>query len=397
MAGLYLAGLFVVSLACHGELAAERAYGQLALGAALGGAFSALVAPSVFNASTELPLAIVLMAFLLPFWSGSWRDQISARSDLLPPVLVGGATVGLLYAVGDGGVLEWVVLAVAALACLSLVDSPLRFGLALGLALAAIWSVGVGDSAGIHQERDFYGVTRVESPPDAFVHVLKNGSSVRAAQLTLDPRSPTTYYGRGGPLGQLLAGLPDARVTQHAAIVGLGAGTAACLSRPGNQWTFFETDPAVVRVARDKGVFTFLRDCPGTNDVQQGDGRLELAKRPDGDYGLIVIDQFIGTAIPVHLLTREAMDLYSRKLAPGGVIAFNASSRHFDLAPALGNVAQAAGLSCRVQANGSRWVAMARRPADLGRAASWLSCPLDRGTRTWTDDYSNLTAALHLG
>ncbi len=416
--GIYLAALFIVAVSFHGELAADRPqrrdltgfYAYIAAGAAFGGFLSAVIAPTIFNTITELPVAIVLAAFLLPFGSGSWTDQISARSDLLPPVLVGAATAGLLYAAGDGGTLHWIVLAAAGAACLTLITSPLRFGLAVGLAMVAIWAVNVDDAAVIHQERDFFGVSTVEAPHGQFVHVLKSGSIVRGSQLVLDPRTPTTYYTRTGPMGQLLDDLPDRRVASRAAVVGLGAGTMACLSRPGDHWTFFEIDPAVVRLARDKDLFSYLRDCGGF-DVKLGDGRLSLARRHDREFGLIVLDAFNSGAIPVHLLTREALDVYARKLKPRGVIAFHISNRYVDLAPVLGNVAAADGLSCYLQEDthvtartigklGSRWVAMARRPADLGRVARdrrWQPCPSDPGARSWTDDHANLTAALRLG
>jgi hypothetical protein len=418
--GLYLAALLIVALACHGELAADRPaardltgfYACIALGGVLGGAFSALIAPVAFNSLTELPITIVLGAFVLPFRTGSsWADQISARRDLLPPVLVGGATAGLLTVVGDGGTLRWIVLVAAGLACLSLLRSPLRFGLAVGLALAAVWAVGVGDASIIQRERSFYGINSVVSPPGAFVHALKNGSTIKATQLLLDPAVPTTYYAHSGPMGQLLDDLPDRRVASRGAVVGLGAGTMACLSRPGDRWMFFEADPSVIRMARDNELFSYLRDCRGDFDVKPGDGRLSLKRRADGDFGLIVVDALAAEAVPVHLLTRQAVALYEHKLSSHGVLAFNATTPHLDLAPVLGNVARANGLSCYLQQDTqvtrrdvgkfpSRWIAMARRRADLGRVARdkrWQACPTDAHARTWTDDYSNVTAALHLG
>jgi spermidine synthase len=185
----------------------------------------------------------------------------------------------------------------------------------------------------------------------------------------------------------------------------------ACLSRPGDRWTFFEIDPAVVRLAEDRQLFSYLSDCAGSYDVRVGDGRLSLAKQQDRQYGLIALDAFNSDAVPVHLLTREALGLYARKLRPHGVIAFHISNQYLDLAPVLGNVAAANRLSCYLQEDThlttrtigkfrSRWVAMARKPADLGRVTRdrrWRLCPSDPDARTWTDDYSNVTAALHLG
>ena len=144
-------------------------------------------------------------------------------------------------------------------------------------------------------------------------------------------------------------------------------------------------------------MFSYLRDCPGSFDVKLGDGRRSLERRQDGEFGLIVLDAFNSAAVPVHLLTRQAIDVYAHKLSPNGVMAFQISNPHLDLGPVLGNVAAANRLSCYRQGG---WVAMARKPADLGRVVRdkrWQLCPSDADARAWTDDYSNVTAALRLG
>ena len=130
------------------------------------------------------------------------------------------------------------------------------------------------------------------------------------------------------------------------AVVGLGAGSMACLSQTGENWTFFEIDPAVVELASNPRLFSFLRDCDGNFDVQVGDGRLSLGREPDEKYGLIVLDAFSSDAIPIHLMTREAVELYAGKLRPGGMISFHISNKYLDLEPVIGNVARAAGLAC---------------------------------------------------
>ena len=134
------------------------------------------------------------------------------------------------------------------------------------------------------------------------------------------------------------------------AIVGLGAGSLACYAEPGQGWTFYEIDPAVVRIARDPRFFTYLKDCRArSQDVVVGDARLRLRDAPDGGYGLIVLDAFSSDAIPMHLLTREALRLYRDKLADGGLIAFHISNRYLDLAPVLGALARDAGLIDRIR------------------------------------------------
>jgi spermidine synthase len=414
----YLVAFLLVALACHGELAADRPparqltqfYAFVSLGGALGGVFNVVVAPTIFNSLTELPIALVLAAFLLPFRKGGWTDQISARHDLLPPFLLAAAGAGAMLLAHGSESASRVALVTLGLLCLVFMRNPLRFGLALALAMVAVWIPTIDDVRVIHQQRSFFGINRVESETGGFVHVLKNGTIVHGTQASFQPRTPTTYYHPSGPMGQLLDALPDRSVARRAAVVGLGAGTMACLSQPGDRWTFFEIDPAVVRLARDPELFTYLRDCRGQFDVQVGDGRLSLGKRADGEFGLIALDAFSSDAIPIHLITREALETYASKLRSDGVIAFHISNQYLDLEPVLGNLAADGGLACFVQSDTlvtakmlgkypSRWVALARSPQSLGRVtgdARWKRCARAPAARTWTDDYANVTAALRL-
>jgi hypothetical protein len=199
-----------------------------------------------------------------------------------------------------------------------------------------------------------------------------------------------------------MGALPDRRLTARTAVIGLGAGAIACHARRGETWRFYEVDPAVERIARDPRLFTYLRDCPGRHEVVLGDARLSLV-RERGHFGLIVGDAFTSDAIPVHLLTREAFDLYLARLEPHGAILVNVSNRYLELERVLGALAAERGLTCLVggedEAEAARvpgkapssWVALARRPGDLGslvRDERWSSCPRD--VETWTDDYSNV-------
>ena len=221
---------------------------------------------------------------------------------------------------------------------------------------------------------------------------------------------PLSYYHRSGPIGDVVASLRERRRLSEVAVVGLGTGAMACHSRRGERWTFYEIDPTVERIARDPRFFTYLRDCAGTFDVVLGDARLSLRRSARRRFGLLIADAFTSDAIPVHLLTREALDLYRARLDPTGVVAFHVSNRYVDLEPVLGALARQAGLACRSrfdEARGraaapgrdaSHWVALAAQPGHLGRvasAAAWRACR--SGGDAWTDDYSNLAGALRLG
>jgi SAM-dependent methyltransferase len=191
-------------------------------------------------------------------------------------------------------------------------------------------------------------------------------------------------------------------------IVGLGAGAIACYGRPDESWTFYEIDPLVAEIARSP-LFSYLRDCAPNIDVVIGDARLQLAAAADGEFDLIVVDAFSSDAVPAHLLTREAVALYFRKVRPEGVLAFHISNRYMDLAPVIAALARDANLAGalgeRISDNddlmmlrdGSRWVALAKDAsslADLMKSDVWQPLSATRETRLWTDDYTDVLSVI---
>jgi SAM-dependent methyltransferase len=215
-----------------------------------------------------------------------------------------------------------------------------------------------------------------------------------------------TYFHRTGPLGQVFEVFFTKPAKRRVAIVGLGTGTIACYGSPGQHFTFFEIDPAVERIARDRRYFTFLNDCSANIDVVIGDARLSLTRVTDPHYDLMVLDAFSSDAIPIHLLTKEALKLYLSRLADGGILAFHISNRYLDLRPVLGNLAQDSNLTCLVredtelgdaeqktQKAPSIWVVMSRQSSDLGGLISdhrWKPLQGRKGAKLWTDDFSNI-------
>jgi spermidine synthase len=239
---------------------------------------------------------------------------------------------------------------------------------------------------------------------------LFHGTTLHGMQ-NLDPThrdEPLTYYHRRGPFGQLVAANPRIATTSEVAVVGLGVGALATYASAGQRWTFYEIDPAVERLSRT-GYFTFLGDCGGRCRVVIGDARLSLAAARPEAYGLIVLDAFSSDAIPMHLLTAEALSLYLSRLAPRGLLAFHVSNRHLALGPILGRLALALRLHAREQTQGvtsaeadlgqsaSQWVVMARDAQDLGALASdarWMAPAVSATTPLWTDDFSNILSVL---
>jgi hypothetical protein len=300
----------------------------------------------------------------------------------------------------------------AAGVAVNFIRRPLRFGLSVGAIVLAVALASASDDQELHRERSFFGVYRVTAAEGGDLHRLVHGTTTHGAQ-DLSPgreRRPASYYHPGSPIGQVLSELPST-VTTRAAIIGLGTGSIACYSEPGERWTFYEIDPTVERIARNPRFFTYLRDCRGEFDVVLGDARLRLPRAADRGYGLIVADAFSSDAVPVHLITREALALYRSKLREHGIVAFNVSNSYLALEPVLGNLARDAGMACvaqeddrsaedgRPETEGSDWVVMSRHTRDLRAVAPqprWHDCRRSPGSDPWTDDYSNLLGALDL-
>lgn len=425
---LHLLTFFLAALACHEALARSRPgaagltafYLAIALGGALGGAFNALVAPVLFDRLAEYPLALVLACLAasasgvlrLPANRRTWAAELAIPAAVL--VLAGAAVVDYRgwsrSAAGSLGVM--LASGLLALACWTHRRRPLRFALTVGAALLASGlSAGVNGRV-LHQERDFFGVLQVTVDPSSQSHRLFHGRTLHGQQ-SLDPalrHEPLSYFARSGPIGDVFRAFqarPANGSQTQVAVVGLGAGSLACYARPSERWTFYEIDPAVARIAADRRYFTFLSDArAGSLKVVLGDARLRLRDAPPHGYGLIVLDAFSSDAIPVHLLTREALRLDREKLAADGILALHISNRYIDLEPVLGALAEDAGLVCRVRRDlelspaearagkqRSIWAVMAARPADFGPLADdprWQPARRQAGLAVWRDDFSDL-------
>jgi hypothetical protein len=422
--GLHLLGLFLVGLICHGELARLRPparhltefYLWLAAGGVLGGLFNALLAPLVFPGLVEYPLVLVLACLLIPH-----SDQGLRRRDLLGPLVLGGVTVLCLLLAGrlalpPGPLAVAAAFGIPVVLCYTFVDRPARFGLGLAaLLLASLPFPGVHGRVE-YRERSFFGIHRVTQDPEGAYRRLVHGDTVHG-QESLDPQrrgEPLTYYYRSGPIGQLLRARQQSSVRTEAgsprqvALVGLGAGSLLSYAQPGECWTVYEIDPAVKHIACElqPRLFTFWQDCPAPHEVVLGDARLKLAEADPGVYELIIIDAFSSDAIPIHLLTRQALDLYASRLAVGGILAFHISNNYLDLEPVLAALAAERGWTCLTQRDlelsksaleagkaPSQWMLLARRDADVAmvlKTAAWSRVPPRPGVRPWTDDFHNL-------
>jgi SAM-dependent methyltransferase len=460
--GLHLVVFFIAAMVCHARLAADRPepeqltefYLWMSLGGVLGGLFNTLLAPVLFNSVVEYPLGLMAACWLR--WEAERRSPTRREPNKTPERAgpeTGAPTPSTKHPASD---LAWpAALAVltAALAaflpptklvstqfqslvifglplflCFLLVDMPRRFAFGLGAVFlgGAFFTGGFGKT--LHVERNFFGVTRVTLSPSGDARQIVHGRTIHGRQFldAAKAAEPLTFYHREGPLGDVFkvfaaraGGLqppssapptpkdgsyrPPAR---SVGVIGLGAGSMAAYAKAGERWTFYDIDPSVLRIAQNTNYFTYLASSAAVETrLVEGDARLRLREAADGGYDLLVLDAFSSDAIPVHLITREAVEIYLRKLAPGGMLAFHISNRYLDLEPVLANLAadlRLVALGCddmsltegefatgREQAH---WVVMARSAEDLAgfqRRTRWSLLEGNPRVGVWTDDFSS--------
>jgi len=266
--------------------------------------------------------------------------------------------------------------------------------------------------------RNFFGVLNVVEATDGRFRVLYHGTTAQGAQRIRD-RDGNLLKGRPDMVSEFHDGGGFAQVVDamekkaggpiNMAVIGLGTGALACRGREGTTVTYYEIDADIARIARDPSLFNYISECAPKAPIVIGDARLTLADAPNGTYDLLFVDAFIGAAIPIHLLTREALELYFRKLKPNGIVAMHVSNRNLELASVVAGIAEANKAIVRVYDGGDieedvdehRWIptiaAVARNEADFGILAKselWPIRERDPRQRIWTDDYSNIVGAL---
>jgi SAM-dependent methyltransferase len=371
MIPLFCAGLFAIAMVCHGELAAlkpevsglTRFYLMIGFGGMLGGLFVGLLAPRIFDAYYELPLALILCAVVVWHIVGrdprAWLNRGKAKRRRL--ALVASATM--------------LISALAYRPMMAMHESRIM-------------------------TRNFYGVLRTrDSIVDSHIRrTLHHGSIIHGMQLMDDARRrwPTAYY---GPDSGIALTMRETRRNgpRRVGVVGLGTGTLAAYARRGDFYAFYEIDPHVIELAQRE--FTYLSDSAATIEVLSGDARLVLERQPAQRFDVLVIDAFSGDAIPMHLLTREAFALYARHLADDGVLVVNVSNRYLNLAPVVKQSAATIDMEARVVDTvgdatriyyGATWVLATRAAALFSRGSLGVARPIEQTLPVWTDDFSSI-------
>jgi SAM-dependent methyltransferase len=366
---VFCAGLFIACMFCHGELARlkpaprylTRFYLMISLGGAGGAVLVGIVAPLVLPANFELIGGLVLCASLL-----LWQ----VRRD--PLVYIAFAAIAVLVSIGCG-----------------------------------VWAVREFYDDVIVAKRNFYGVLRVTEWGDAeikrrsLIHgTILHGTQFQSPELRI---KPTSYYTQTSGIGRLLESLHPRKDPLKVGVIGLGTGTLATYGAKGDTYRFYDINPNVIATAQQE--FTYLADSAATIELPLGDARLSLERELKQNFDVLAIDAFSSDAIPVHLITSEALSIYKRHMKPGGVIAFHVTNRYLNLVPVVKALADAQGLSALLirdetkdgMTSTSDWILLSDDPAAFAKPElADFATPIEEQPdwRLWTDDFNNLIQVL---
>ena len=416
----------LLALVCHGTLYRRRPgrvrltdfYLSTSLGGVLGGIFAGLIAPNIFSDIYEYPVLIAAALLTMP---GMLDNRSRFLREAGPGLIMAAAiaTAGFVFnarlPITAPILFKACLIGLVALMLLQRRRPAQFFGTVLiAFVVTALWRPGA--LARVEIARSFFGVHQVIETADGQYRLLLHGTTLHGAEHVRNadgtsvtgPPQPLTYYYFGGPISE---GIAAARSVQggfkQVAVIGLGTGSLACHRMNGERWSFFEIDPEVVRLARNPRLFRFMSECGQNSPVVLGDARLTLAASTQL-YDVIVLDAFSSDAIPVHLLTREALAGYLERLSPNGVLIYHLSNRNLDLLPVVASAGTAENLTVLAkgdnQANdlladyraNALVAVLARNVTDLGdlpNRRDWIPIRAGAASR-WTDDYSNVLGAL---
>jgi hypothetical protein len=432
-ATLGLSLLFMVAVALHAEMYRQRPeaghltgfYLAMAFGGMLGGLFAAIVAPLLFDWIYEHPLLIVAAALLLPQQPliGALRRLWSSKGSLGIALLILVIAISLSL-IGDsvfladapGSLKTAASILIGILALISL-GRPVIFAACLAALMMSYggWTT-VRESLEGDRTRSYFGIYTVTDRPWDGTRTLTHGTTLHGLQ-NLNPgreTEPVSYYAPRSGVGIAMQAVPSLFGPGAAVgVVGLGTGTLACYAEAGQSWRFFEIDPAMAVIATDPEKFTFLSSCAPDAKIVLGDARLMLAKQQNDSFHIIAVDAFSSDAVPMHLLTREAFEVYRSTLKPHGLLLVHISNRYLDMEPVLAAAAEEGGWTAAMlsyepnaaemaeHANGSVWVAMSQDPLTMARlivsTEDWRVWeelrPKDRFS-SWSDDYASIIPLL---
>jgi SAM-dependent methyltransferase len=432
--------LFTIAVALHAEMYRTRPdasqltefYLMMSVGGVIGGIICAIIAPLIFDWTWEHPILIFAAALLLPqirLINVGQSDALDERGPYRATVMLGivalavGLAGGVMDPVGSG----WAKLAMTVV-MIGVGVFAVGNRLAYALVVAGIMMVNGGfynlkQTAEHARWRSYFGVYTVSTDDSGGYRWLMHGTTMHGMQNLALPTAPISYYGPNSGVGLAFAKAPEFYGPNTAmGVVGLGSGTLACYAKPGQSWHFFEIDPLMVDIAVHKKIFSFIDKCAPAAQIHLGDARLTLAEQPTHSLDMLAVDAFSSDSIPLHLLTKEAFDVYRRVLKPNGILIVHISNRHVDLKPVLAAEAKAGKWSLAERRDNppeeqtnrgvrsSKWIAMSSDPAMLAKLTGPLAAKASKGYKSqewlvlepsdkakrWTDDYASVLPHLSI-
>jgi SAM-dependent methyltransferase len=432
--------LLTVAVALHAEMYRTRPdasqltdfYLMMSIGGVIGGLVCAIAAPLIFDWTWEHPLLIFAAALLLPQIrlvsigadnaldeKGPVRATLALGLIALAVGIYGGVTMPI-----ETGMAKMAITAVLVAVGVFAIGNRLAYALVVaGILIANGGYYSMTQSLADIRWRSYFGIYTVNTEPGSNFRWLSHGTTMHGMQNLLQPKLPISYYGAHSGVGLAFA-KAEAFYGPSAAIgvVGLGTGTLACYAKPGQDWHFFEIDPLMVEVAKGKKIFSFMDKCAPDAKIHLGDARLTLAEQPRASLDLLAIDAFSSDSIPLHLLTKEAFDVYRRVLKPNGLLIVHISNRHVDLTPVLAAEAKLGKWALARRSDNppekdtetgvraSNWVAMSSDPAMLAKLTGplvqktdayynptqWLVLEPSAKSKRWTDNYASVLPHLSI-
>lgn len=376
--GILYASLFIISVSCHGRIANEKPDPQyltsyylfLSLGGSLGGILN-IVAPYIFDSIVEYYLVIILSLYATYYFS-----ERKGKKSFIKYLPFKSANINIM--------------------------------MFMTFLLYTYYLVNRTDDKILYQGRNFFGVSRIYKDEQSNAIYYLHGTTTHGLQ-RLEQKYKLDSYSYYAPISHLINNFPNQLFNKPFGFVGLGVGTLSCLGKKGQKVDYFEIDPQVIEIAQNEDWFTYVKDCPSEVNIIKGDGRLEIQKEPDNKYNVIVVDAFSSDSIPIHLITKEAVDIYKSKIdSKNGLLIFQISNKFLDLRGVLITIAEELGLKAYyikhrayrgdVYNFASDWIILV--PIDTPwdyylRGSSRHVSTKDFKGPLWTDDYSNILPVLN--
>ncbi len=423
---LHLLIFFICIMFCHGELARRRPqpeyltqyYLIMSLGGMLGGVFNNFVVPFVFDDLYEYPLMIIAALMLNTVTKKHHApipNKIFLVSLLLYLMFFGTIVYQYHQDIANNALIALIVIAILS-NYFMFHKNMLYLFLYSSLLVSCTTSFTQQNEQTLMKTRNFYGVLSVTQTTlpnndsgleNDILHAMYSGTTQHGAQLVNNNNqcTPVSYYSVQGPIGQVFQAYQDSSTNWNIGIVGLGSGALGSYATSNQHWHFYELNPAVIRMATTPAYFSYLQDCMSQYAIYPGDARLTLDKQANQYFDLLVIDAFTSDAIPTHLLTREALELYLARLTENGILAFHISNHYLDLEPVLADHAHQLGLYGLIQKHrpqsksqifASDWVLLSKNmtifsPLLTQTQHQWRQLATNTAFKqSWTDDFTSL-------